>query len=165
MTWISHIMVAEGINFVAGLPTATVIAGATAPDWTEDWFGIHDHRGITHWLIPWAIAFIMTFIFPHTSYIKYIQGFIFGVFTHLFCDSLTITGIPIGFSLGQIKLLKGKFKTGKAGEYIFAGCVFFLLYFFAYSTDIKIMGSNRMKELLNQSIIDKREYKEQRWKL
>ena len=58
MTLLTHTAFAGLTAWVFGLNTGIAITGSTAPDWFEDLFGIHEHRGLTHYLTIWFIALI-----------------------------------------------------------------------------------------------------------
>ncbi len=176
MTWISHGIIAYGLNTFIGLPVAPVILGSTAPDWFEDFLGVKEHRGATHYLINWIIALILLLVLYSifkNSYLLYAIGFVFGGLTHLFADSLTVSGIPIAppkYKLPRIKLLKGMIRTGKPSEYIFTG--FFVLFIFLVNNALGNQGftlfspcqrqgqEQSLCELYKAGIIDLKEFQE-----
>jgi len=174
MTWISHGIIAYGLNSFIGFPVSTVILGSTAPDWTEDLFGVKEHRGQTHYLAYWIIAFIILLIlygiFRH-QILFYGLGFIFGGLTHLFADSLTVSGIPVAppkYKIPKIKLLKGMIRTGRTSEFIFVG--FFVLFIFLVKSSFGGQGltlfnscqgqEQSLCELYKDGIIDLKEFQE-----
>lgn len=98
------------------------VAGATAPDWLEFVIrlaGHHcEHRGRTHIASSWIVAMIIGLL-PGLNWHWVIFTFCYGGLTHLFCDSLTPSGIPITWwSQSRTHIFGGRFKTGQPGEYI-----------------------------------------------
>lgn len=166
MTWLTHTAFAGLTSWIIGLPTSTSILGSTAPDWTEDLFGIHEHRGITHYLVIWFILFLFFLTLRLENlflpYSEYLLGFVYGGLTHLFLDSLTKSGIPLGFSKIRVRI-GGLITTGKPSEWIFLALI---LIFLTPLTRLDVkFGWNKWKDLYQQGIIDEREYDERRFKI
>jgi len=97
------------------------IAGSTAPDWLEFLIklagGQVAHRGKTHIALLWVIGFIAGF-FPIFNWHWVIASFCYGGLTHVFCDAMTASGVPVTWwSANRHHLFGGRFKTGMPGEY------------------------------------------------
>ena len=163
MTWLTHTFFAGTTAHILGLNPALAILGSTAPDWTEDLFGIHEHRGITHYLVIWFTALIITFtlFLNHTPLSLELLSFTYGGITHLFLDALTPSGIPI-YGKNRIRI-GGLIKTGKPSEWIFLAL---LIIFSAplLKLDIKL-GYTKYKEMYEKGIIDLKEYNERKFKI
>lgn len=124
MKWVNHVAVAGAVTAVWKpelVPLA--ILGATAPDWLE-WvlkaLGQRvGHRTVTHYVILWTIALLFgLFIW---DFHRAITAFAAGGLSHVFCDALTISGVPLGWwSDRKFNLFGGRFRTGQPGEYIFS---------------------------------------------
>lgn len=164
MTWITHTAFAGLTSWIFGLNTGIAIAGSTAPDWFEDMFGIHEHRGITHYLTLWFAVFIFFLVLTleKVPYADIGLSFCYGGLTHLFLDSLTKAGIPLGIGKQRIRI-GGLITTGKPSEWVFLALI---LVFLTPLTrlDVKI-GYSKWKDLYEQGIIDLREYEERRFKI
>ena len=163
MTWLTHTIFAGTTAHVLGLDPYIAMLGSTAPDWTEDLFGINEHRGITHYLIIWFPALAITFLLflAHTPLSLEILSFTYGAGTHLFLDSLTPSGVPIK---GKTRIrVGGLIKTGKLSEWIFLG----LLVLFSaplLKLDAKL-GYTKYKDLYDRGVIDLKEYNERKFKI
>jgi membrane-bound metal-dependent hydrolase YbcI (DUF457 family) len=100
MTWITHTTLAFGFAWLFGLHTGLAVLGSTAPDWFEDFFGIKEHRGITHYLWFWFLLFAVPLAFwlagtgsefLDTAFL-WLVSFGFGGFSHIVLDALTVAG-------------------------------------------------------------------------
>jgi len=165
MTWLTHTTFAYLTGALFGLNPYFAVAGSTAPDWAEDFLGIKEHRGITHYLTLWAGAFIFSIIlygsFKNGTTFN-LLSFIYGSLTHLLLDSLTISGIPLG--VGKIRVrIGGLIKTGKLSEWIFLGIT--LAVFYPLTHMGATFGLFPAKELYQKGIIDLKEYRELRFRL
>lgn len=164
MTWITHSFFAGATSYILGLPVAPAMLGSTAPDWSEDMFGVKEHRGITHYLAYWLIAFLFSiavyFAFKN-DFLLYIVSFIYGGITHLVLDALTISGVPLG--VGRVRVrIGGLIRTGKISEWVF----FFVLViaFAPFLLSQVHLGFNKASGLYERGIIDRKEYNEMRFK-
>jgi membrane-bound metal-dependent hydrolase YbcI (DUF457 family) len=163
MTWPTHTFFAGTTAHILGLNPAIAMLGSTAPDWTEDLFGINEHRGVTHYLVIWFFALMISFMLflSHADYSLELLSFTYGGMTHLFLDALTKTGVPL--YKGQRIRIGGLITTGKLSEWIFLAL---LIVFFTplIKLDTKL-GYSRYKELHQEGVIDLREYKERKFRL
>ncbi|NPA40834.1 MAG: metal-dependent hydrolase [Aquificae bacterium] len=163
MTWLTHTFFAGTTAHILGLNPAIAVIGSTAPDWTEDLFGINEHRGITHYLVLWFLALMLTFLLflSHAPYSMELLSFTYGSMTHLFLDALTKTGIPL-YGKQRIRI-GGLITTGRLSEWLFLALLILFL-----TPLIKLdakLGHSRYKELHKQGIIDRKEYNERKFKL
>jgi len=165
MTWITHTFFAFATSHILGLPVLPAIAGSTAPDWLEDFLGIREHRGITHYVVLWVLAFVLAgglWLWLKHDLILHIVAFIYGGLTHLLLDSLTVSGVPLG--VGRLRVrIAGLIRTGKLSEWVFLALLVFAFAPFLLG-DAKL-GWGTARELHEKGIIDKREYLERRFKL
>ena len=163
MTWITHTFFAGTTAHILGLNPALAMLGSTAPDWTEDLFGIHEHRGITHYLVIWFFALMIAFLLflNHTPYSTELLSFTYGGITHLFLDALTKTGIPI-YGKERIRI-GGLISTGRPSEWLFLALLIVFLTPLI-KLDIKI-GYSKYKEMYEKGIIDLKEYNERKFKI
>jgi inner membrane protein len=165
MTWLSHTAIGVITGEILGLNPILTGLGATAPDWFEDFLGIKEHRGITHYVIIWFPALIIIsiiYLIKPEEIIKYILSFVYGGVSHIILDSLTITGVPLGIRDIRIRI-GGIIKTGGVSEYIFLVAVILPLLPFVLG-GISI-GINDAKGLYEKGIIDKKEYNEMKFKI
>ena len=165
MTWITHTFFAFATSHILGLPVVPAVLGSTAPDWLEDVWGIREHRGITHYVLLWIGAFALAFFvwlwLRHDVFLHFLS-FIYGGLTHIFLDSLTPSGVPVG--VGKVRVrIGGLIRTGKLSEWVFLALVVFAFSPFLFS-GVKL-GWGTARELHEKGIIDKREYLERRFKL
>lgn len=163
MTWLTHTFFAGTTAHILGLNETLAMIGSTAPDWFEDFFGIKEHRGLTHYLALWFPAFLLSFLayLEQAPLSTQIFSFLYGVMTHLFLDSLTKSGIPV--YKGQRIRIGGLISTGKPSEWaFFLALVIFLTPLM--KIDLQI-GYSRYKELHQQGIIDFKEYNERKFKI
>lgn len=127
MKWVNHIAIA-GATCAVWKPELVPVAvlGSTAPDWLE-WIA-HAlgrrvrHRTVTHYAASWLFGLgFGAFVW---DYHHVITAFAAGGLSHVFCDSLTVQGVPLGWwSDRRFHLFGGRFRTGQMGEYWFAGGV------------------------------------------
>ena len=172
MTWITHTTFAYFVSSLFGLPPAPALLGSTAPDWTEDLFGVREHRGKTHYITLWSSAFLLSLVLylsiPHNlptvkELTLYILSFTFGALTHLFTDSLTISGVPLG--TGNIRIrIGGLIRTGKLSEWIFLAIVIAIFYPLSLVGNLEL-GFSKYRHLWELHIIDRKEYDERKFHL
>jgi len=170
MTWITHTTFAYFLGSLFGLPQAPVIAGSTAPDWTEDFFGIREHRGKTHYVTLWS-SLLLTSLVLYLSLPEgllkeltlYILSFSFGGATHIFTDALTVHGVPLGTANIRIRI-GGIIKTGKLSEWLFLLLITLIFYPLSLSGTLEF-GFSKYRKLLSNNIIDRKEYLEKRFKI
>ena len=165
MTWLTHTTFGFLTASLLGLNPYFAAAGSTAPDWAEDFLGIKEHRGITHYLTLWAAAFLFSIIlygsFKNETTLN-VLSFIYGALTHLLLDSLTISGIPLG--VGKIRVrIGGLVKTGKLSEWVFLALTLAVLY--PLTSAGGKFGLFPARELYQKGIIDLKEYRELRFHL
>jgi len=165
VTWLTHTTFAYSTAYIIGLNPVVAMIGSTAPDWSEDFLGVKEHRGVTHYLTIWVFGLIVSFTFfflsPDNLFISAVSSFVYGGFTHILLDSLTVSGVPLG--KGNIRIrIGGLIKTGGLSEY-----VFLIVFIFAVSPFI-LSGSTfnfySSKNLYQRGIIDKKEYEELKFK-
>jgi hypothetical protein len=172
MTWITHTTFAYFVSSLFGLPPAPALLGSTAPDWTEDLFGVREHRGKTHYITLWSSAFLLSLVLylsiPHNlptvkELTLYILSFTFGALTHLFTDSLTISGVPLG--TGNIRIrIGGLIRTGKLSEWIFLAIITAIFYPLSLAGNLEL-GFSKYRNLYSLHIIDRKEYDERKFHL
>lgn len=123
MKWTNHIIIAGATTAVfnpALVPVA--ILGSTAPDWFETvankFFNARlKHRGKTHILTHWLIAFLF-FVFIY-DYRGIFAAFAWGGLTHVLADSFTVSGVPLSpMSQRRFHLFGGRITTGSPQEYV-----------------------------------------------
>jgi len=138
MRWPSHIGIAWGLT-APFCPSPAVIAGATAPDWLEfviEWLGGRvEHRWETHFLVWWLggsiLAAILYFSIKPLAIFLHTFWFFIGGFLHWVCDALTVSGVPVWWgSRHRVVLLGGKLRTGEPAEFVTAGVVLAISFFF-----------------------------------
>lgn len=122
MRWYNHMLIAAApCALVAPRLIPLAILGSTAPDWLE-WIAKLarqpvKHRGPTHWLAAWLLAFVIALTLPG-PYGGLIAAFAWGGLSHVLTDSLTVSGVPFSpLSERRFHLLGGRLRTGGAGEY------------------------------------------------
>lgn len=128
MKWVNHIAIGASVAAAWSAPLVPVaILGATAPDWMEWVYTAATrrkikHRGPTHYVAAWVAGLLLGLFgwdFHHV-----VAGFCAGGLSHVFCDSLTPSGVPLsGWSQQRFTLFGGRLKTGEMGEYWFTGAV------------------------------------------
>jgi membrane-bound metal-dependent hydrolase YbcI (DUF457 family) len=165
MTWITHITFGSLSAGILGLNPIFAGLGSTAPDWFEDLFGVKEHRGLTHYVVLWLGAFVVSLIvllMYEGSITMMLFSFVYGGLTHLFLDSLTVTGVPLG--VGNIRVrIGGLIRTGKMSEYVFLFVVLIgFLPFWMTGSSFSFFGA---KKLYEKGIIDKKEYEELKFKI
>lgn len=122
MKWSNHIIIAASTTaIISPLHIPIAIAGATAPDWIELLYTRFTgrkvpHRGWTHYVTSWVgLLLAGLFLFPHGGLVV---AFAYGGLTHVFADSLTVSGVPFSpLSDRRFHLFGGRLKTGMMGEY------------------------------------------------
>jgi len=127
MKWINHLAIGASMCAVwnpALIPIA--IAGSTAPDWIESILGVLGrkvkHRTVTHYVIYWVLGILFGCFVWDFHYA--ITAFCLGGFSHVFADSFTIMGVPLGWwSDRKFNLFGGRLRTGGMGEYWVAGAI------------------------------------------
>jgi inner membrane protein len=165
MTWVSHILVGSSAGHIAGYGYALSAFGSVLPDLLEYVLPVK-HRGISHSLIMWFILSVILWLTGIEQAKAVVIGVLFG---HLLMDSLTITGVPVYDEKGRyVTLFGGKLRTGTAMEYaisISIAVVTFLVFGIGQPQGKASIERMHWKELYNDGIIDKREYRENRFKL
>ena len=165
MTWLTHGSFAYLTGVLFGLNPYFVVAGSTAPDWTEDLLGVKEHRGITHYVVLWAGAFLFSIILYGSlknDLTFNLLSFVYGGLTHLFLDALTVSGVPLG--IGKIRVrIGGLIRTGKLSEWVFLALTLAVLYPITASGGV--FGLFPAKKLYEKGIIDLKEYRELRFHL
>ncbi len=125
--WVNHIAIA-GATCAVWKPELVPLAvlGSTAPDWLE-WvlqaMGRRvRHRTVTHYAASWLFGLgfgVFVWDYHHA-----LTAFAAGGLSHVFCDSLTVQGVPLGWwSDRRFHLFGGRFRTGQSGEYWFSGAI------------------------------------------
>lgn len=127
MKWISHGAIGgTSAAIINPLYAPAAILGATAPDWLE-WvlnglgFGVQ-HRKETHYLILWVSLFILALsVASWLPWGDFLAAFMWGGFTHIITDALTVQGVPFSpTSRRRFHLFGGRLKTGSVQEYVIA---------------------------------------------
>ena len=167
MTWLTHTTFAFFSAQFLGLHAGLAVLGSTAPDWFEDLFGLKEHRGVSHYVVLWFFAFVVCLVFYFSHGILKDFGFlalsfVFGGLTHLFLDSLTVSGVPLGVYRTRVRI-GGLIRTGRLSEWVF---LLFLLVVFVplWSVGGFEFGFSKAKRLYEMGIIDKREFLERRFR-
>lgn len=163
MTWLTHTTFAGLTAWIFDLKVGVAVLGSTAPDWTEDLFGLNEHRGLTHYLAIWfgLVIFFLIFALEGFKVAVYPLSFCYGGLSHIFLDMLTKTGVPL---IGKKRVrIGGLITTGKISEWIFL--VLIVVFLFPLTRlDVKF-GYSKWKEYYQNDVIDKREYEERRFKI
>ena len=165
MTWITHTTFAYFTSELFGLSPLAVL-GSTAPDWTEDLFGIKEHRGRTHYVVLWFTAFIITlslYLATKNTLLFHALSFTYGGLTHLLLDSLTVSGVPLGAYKTRVRIV-GLVRTGKLSEWVFLACLLILFVPLHRAGSLEF-GFAKYKELYKKGVIDLREYNERKFKI
>jgi inner membrane protein len=164
MTWITHSAFAGLTSWVFGLDFGLAVLGSTAPDWFEDFFGVREHRGITHWLSLWFVLFVffLALSVEGFGWAVYLLSFVYGGLSHVVLDALTVSGVPLGFSKVRVRI-GGLVRTGKTSEWVFLALIVIFLSPLV-RLDVKV-GYSKWKELYEAGVIDRREYEERRFKI
>jgi inner membrane protein len=127
MKWVNHIAIGGAVTAVIKpelVPLA--VLGSTAPDWLEWVLQLLGrrvgHRTVTHYVIYWVMGiFFGVFVW---DYHHIITAFSAGGLSHVFADSLTIMGVPLGWwSDTKHHLFGGRLRTGNMGEYWVTGAI------------------------------------------
>ncbi len=170
MTWLTHTTVAYFLSSLFGLPPGPAIAGSTAPDWTEDLFGVREHRGKTHYVTLWSSLFLISLVLylsvqnPFWRELPYyLLSFSFGGLTHLLTDALTVSGVPLGVSNIRVRI-GGLIRTGKLSEWVFLAICLLVFYPLSMSGNLEL-GFSKYRTLYRENVIDRKEYLERRFKL
>lgn len=165
---------------IAGATTAVVspylvpvaILGSTAPDWLETvanrFFGQNfTHRQETHYLTHWLFA--MAFFATVYDYHFLGLAFAYGGFTHVICDSLTVSGIPFSpMSHRRFHLFGGRLTTGAPGEYIVSGITLMVCFFLVNTLGVGVGFYPFFYDwggFYDDGLLDASEWKKNRFKL
>ena len=165
MTWLTHTTFAYFTSQLLGLSPFAVL-GSTAPDWSEDLFGIKEHRGRTHYIVLWFTAFVIAlslYLTTKNALLFHALSFIYGGLTHLFLDSLTVSGVPLGAYNVRIRIT-GLVRTGKLSEWVFLACLLIVFVPLHQAGSLKF-GFSKYKDLYKEGVIDLREYNERKFKV
>ena len=81
---------------------------------------LYKHRNIMHTLLVVIAAQYVGSVVSNLSVSAILIGFAGGYLSHLYSDSLTITGLPLAWPLSQEDVSFGKVVTGKASEIVAA---------------------------------------------
>lgn len=137
MKWINHQMIGFGMGYLlTGELFSSIVASVAAvlPDTIEktgDLMRIPKHREATHNPLYWGIALIICMIIAYftggETLLHYTIVFFIGLMTHLACDALTLTGVPISRN-GEMRIALKLFCTGHIIEYLIA--IVFLVFCF-----------------------------------
>lgn len=129
MKWINHQMIGFGAGyFLTGELSAAVVASVAAvlPDAIEKMGGLNGpakHHGRSHNPLYWAvflpIGMVIIYFAGGVELFDYTIVFFLGLMTHLVCDALTVTGIPISWD-GETRLALKLFPKGSILEYAIA---------------------------------------------
>lgn len=172
MKWINHLLIGGSLTATINpimIPVAML--GSTAPDWLESLahrLGYRiKHRTITHYVSLWVLGMLFSLFVIDFHGILF--WFAFGGLTHLFCDALTVMGVPIGFwSDRKVHLFGGRLRTGQTGEYFIAFGVVIFSILFGWSTGQFKDGFTpfffRWDQLYQNGIIDGYEWKKNRFR-
>jgi inner membrane protein len=125
--WVNHIAIA-GATCAVWRPELVPLAvlGSTAPDWLEWLLQATGrrvrHRTVTHYAASWLFGLgfgVFVWDYHHA-----LTAFAAGGLSHVFCDSLTVQGVPLGWWYDRrFHLFGGRFRTGQSGEYWFSGAI------------------------------------------
>lgn len=149
------------------------IAGSTAPDWLEFLIrlggGQIQHRGKTHIVLIWVIGFVAGF-FPILDWHYVVTAFCYGGLTHVICDAMTASGVPVTWwSQSRHHLFGGRFTTGQPGEYLFGAGVALLC---GAIVSVGGIGSNNTTPFFRdwpsqyeEGVIDLHEWREHRFEV
>ena len=165
MTWLTHTTFAYFTSELLGLSPLAVL-GSTAPDWSEDLFGIKEHRGRTHYITLWFTAFIIAlslYLTTKSAILYHALSFVYGGLTHLLLDALTVAGVPLGASNMRIRIT-GLIRTGQLSEWMFLACLLIVFLPLHQAGSLKF-GFSKYKDLYKEEVIDLREYNERKFKV
>lgn len=172
MKWISHIVIGGSLAIAFNpvmLPVA--VAGSTAPDWLESLSKLLGkplkHRTTTHYLVAWAAA--CAFALLVWDYHGILFWFALGGLSHIFADSFTVMGVPVGWwSDRRFHLFGGRLKTGQSGEYFVAFGVLALAVVIGWNSGTYEKGFfpffYHWQNLYETGVIDAYEWKQNRFK-
>ena len=155
-----------GYLLTGELPSSMVAsAAAVLPDAIEkigDLIRLTKHRGTTHnpvyWGIALPIAMIIAYVAGGAGLLDYVIVSFMGLMTHLVCDALTTTGIPISWN-GETRLALKIFPTGNIVEYAIA-LVFLVLSIRGYLIFLLTVGGRPLHhpiDLLNPLLYFRKE--------
>lgn len=170
MKWINHQMIGFGTGYLlTGRLSLAIVASVAAvlPDAIRRIGGlirVAKHREATHNPFYWGIALmgfmIIAYFTGRETLSNYTIAFFMGLMTHLVCDALTVSGIPISRN-GETRIALKLFPTGHIIEYLIA-MVFLVFCFREYLMFLLDAGEahiNNPVELINPlAYIQKREY-------
>jgi inner membrane protein len=155
--------VASSISYVSGLNAVAMNLGAVLPDLVEMVPGLKlKHRGMSHSLMLHGVCLILFWNVPYFRDVW--LGVLIG---HLFCDALTVSGIPMAGETGmRATLFGGKIRTGTMGELVFVCIVAGISFLLIGNILTPVQGETGRRDwkaLYEQGVIDKREYHEKRF--
>lgn len=173
MKWVNHIIIGASLA-VAFNPVMlpVVVAGSTAPDWLErcsKYAGYPlAHRAQTHYVSVWIVACLFFFFIADVYSLFF--WFSIGALSHVLADSLTVSGVPLGWwSEKRFHLFGGRLRTGDRGEYIVSGSVAVLALVVGYGSGH--LSQNQFfpffyqwHELYQDGLIDGYEWKQNRFR-
>ena len=129
MKWINHQIIGFGTGYLlTGELSSAIVSSlaAVAPDAIDEiggLIGLSKHREAFHnpvyWGIGLKICLTVAYFSGRETLSYYVLVFFMGVATHLLCDALTVTGIPISRS-GERRFALKLFRTGQIVEYLIA---------------------------------------------
>lgn len=162
MIWASHMAVASSVSYVTGLNSVAMNLGAVLPDLLEMVYPkTLKHRGLTHSLTIHAVCLLLFWNIPYFRDVW--LGVLIG---HLFCDALTVSGIPATGENGlRVVLFGGKIRTGTMPELFFVAIFSGICFLLVGNLISPTSGSMRRdwKVLYGHGVIDRREYIEKRF--
>jgi len=171
--WVNHVAIAGATCAVWRTELVPLaVAGATAPDWLE-WVlkGLGrrvGHRTVTHYVIYWLFGIAFGLFVWDFHYA--ITGFSLGGLSHVFADSLTLMGVPLGWwSDRKYHLFGGRLRTGQMGEYWVTGAIVACCVAFALITRHYGIGGFApffwdYPKYYQEGLIDGHEWKENRFR-
>jgi hypothetical protein len=163
-------MIGFGTGYLlTGELSSAIVAsvGAVIPDVIESigaLIGRVKHCEVTHNPVYWGIALLSFMVISYfaagETLSDYAIIFLMGLITHLVCDALTVTGIPISRN-GEMRIALKLFPTGHIIEYLVA--LLFLVFCFRkylmFLLDAGEAHINNPVELINPlAYIQKGEY-------
>lgn len=132
MTWKSH--AAANLALAMALTNRPVVAAgavlaAAVPDQLERWIPFAKHRGLSHWLLPWAAGFASILAATHRTapllgralhlpprgewlLRDAILGLALGPLLHVVMDGCSRNGVPLG-PFVPLKLRLGLYRTAE----------------------------------------------------
>jgi len=164
MTWATHIAFGSIVASVFGLHTFLVMLGSTAPDWLEDLFGLREHRGVSHYVFLWGVAFLVSLflLLYFGGWALWLFSFVVGGCSHILLDALTVAGVPLGFGKMRVRI-GGLIRTGKQSEWVF---LVLLLVAFVPLKGLNLeIGYSKWKGYYEKGLLDEREFLERKFKL